>query len=425
MISPAGSAHPAAASTPRQTGEPQAAIIDAISGADHAPDPALRSAIDRALDLARLGVAHLGAVESTLVPTYRRAVAATDTAAVKAIALQIVGGVARIIDAQAHIERLVPEANTTPNAVRSSTPESDPFSSDPAELAPLIRIKAELDLALTTTVPTLAVQVSPQIFGDQPVAGLIEPPPTTREPLGYLAYESGLVIQLLEEADLIQSLISPSNPTQATSEPASDVGQRDAIDHLERWKSRPINFLFLVRVLTQRGAWQRMQGVESLRGHTADDLAKKVTAQTKETGTTADVGSLWDVDGAKDALTYGPTDWAVTDANALDVFDMLAKAEPRARAGLIKQLQRMGLLGRLCDNLPWGLVKQSGSPSMTVKRRACSSHTSPTRVAAGRWARCSRIRTIGTQMPSIHSSISVRSVRSTRSTRPTTRAKRG
>jgi hypothetical protein len=37
---------------------------------------------------------------------------------------------------------------------------------------------------------------------------------------------------------------------------------------------------------------------------------------------------------------------------------MLAKAEPRARAGFVKQLYRMGRLGALCEHLPWGQVKQ-------------------------------------------------------------------
>ena len=101
-----------------------------------------RSAIERALDLSGLGVAHLRAIETALLPAYRSAVAAMDTAAVKALALQIVGGVARIVDAQAQVVRLVPQADTSRHAAMTSTAETDPFTPDAADLATLTAAKA-------------------------------------------------------------------------------------------------------------------------------------------------------------------------------------------------------------------------------------------------------------------------------------------
>ena len=325
----------------------------AAQGRDH------RSAIERALALSRLGVAHLGAIETGLLPAYRRAVAAMDTAAVKALALQIVGGVARIVDAQVHVVRLVPQVDTGLHAARASTAETAPFPPDATELATLTATKAALDAAVLATVPKLAVQVSPQWFGDELVAGRApEPPPHVREVLVQLTYEAGLVVQLLEEADAIEALIQPVNAARGTSEQASEGARADAVDHLERWKSRPINFLFLVRVLTRRGVWQSMQGIQNVHGHTAAQLERKVFVQSKETGTTADVGQAWDAEEAHNALGYSTTDWKVTDEEASRVFEMLAKAEPRARGELVKQLHRMGRLGALCEHLPWGEVKQ-------------------------------------------------------------------
>jgi hypothetical protein len=331
----------------------------AASSAHATPTVAHRSALDRALALTQLGASHLEAIRTELVPAYRRAVAAIDSAAVKALALQIVGGVARIVDAQAHVVRLVPQVDTGPHAAMASTSETDAFAPNAAELGTLTAEKAALDAAVLATVPKLAVQVSPQWFGDHLVAGrAAEPPPHVREVLVQLTYEAGLVVQLLDEADTIAKLLQPVNEARGTSEPATNSARSDAVDHLERWRSRPINFLFLARVLTERGLWQSMQGTKNVHGHTAAELQRKVFAQSKETGATADVGALWDADDAHGALSYGTTDWKVTSEEASRVFDMLAQAEPRARGELVKQLYRMGRLGALCEHLPWGQVKQ-------------------------------------------------------------------
>lgn len=344
---------PAPSSEHARPPEPSQRTAAVAPGGEHC------SAIERAIDLSRLGEAHLGAIETALLPAYRRAVAAMDTSAVKALALQIVGGVARIVDAQAHVVRLVPQVDTGPHAARASTAETDAFTPDAAELTTLTATKAALDAAVLATVPRLAVQVSPQWFGEELVAGRApEPPPHVREVLVQLTYEAGLVVQLLEEADAIDALIRPVNEAHGTSEQATEGARRDAIDHLERWKSRPINFLFLVRVLTRRGLWQAMQGIQNAHGHTAVELERKVFVQSKETGTTADVGEAWDAEEAHRALSYSTTDWKVTGEEASRVFDMLAQAEPRARGELVKQLYRMGRLDALCEHLPWGLVKQ-------------------------------------------------------------------
>jgi Predicted lipoprotein of unknown function (DUF2380) len=335
-----------------------AAPSSATSSSGSAPSVP-HSAIDRAVALAKLGRAHLGAIESALVPAYRQAVGAMDTAAVKALALQIVGGAARIVDAQGQIVQLVPQVDTGPHAAHASTAATDPGPVDPGALEALAAQKTALDAAVLANVPRLAVQMSPQWFGDQLLAGRVpEPAPHVREVLVQLTYEAGLVVQLLEEADSIVALVNPTSEAQQTSEPTTDDARKEAVERLARWKGRPINFMFLQRALTRRGVWQVLQGVKDGRGRTAADLERKVFAQSKETGTTADVGEDWDANEAHDALSVGTTDWKVTDDEGTQVFDMLAKAEPRARGELVKQLWRMGRLAPMCEHLPWAMVKQ-------------------------------------------------------------------
>ncbi len=341
----AGAATASGAATPSGTGTGTAAIGTA--------------AIGRALDLCQLGLSHLDAIETALVPAYRRAVAAMDTPAVEALAWQVIGGVARIVDAQGQAVQLVPQVDTGPRAVMASTAKTDPGEPDPSQLTALTKAKASLDTAIHIRVPALAARVSPQWFGDELVAGRnAEPPPHVKQVLVQLAYEAETVVQLLHEAEIIARLVRPTDDVRGASEQATEGARAEALDRVERWRSRPINFLFLVRVLSRRGVWQELQGARNASGHTAEELQRKVTAQSRETGTTADVGALWDVDEAHRALSYSRTDWRITEDEATRVLEMLAQAEPRARAGLVKQLYRMGRLGPMCEHLPWGTVKQ-------------------------------------------------------------------
>jgi hypothetical protein len=318
-----------------------------------------RSAIDRARDLCRRGLQHLDALETVLVPAYRGAVGALDTRAVKALAGQIIGGVARIVDAQGDILRLVPQVDHGPRAAMASTGATDPGAPDPAQLGALEAAKAQFDGAVALRVPTMATRVSPQWLGDELVTGRVpEPPQHVGEVLVQLAYEAGLVVQLLEDADAIEALLRPSDPERRTSEPVTDAARAEALDHVEHWRSRPINFLFLRRVLVRRGLWEFLQGAQSVYGRTVAELERKVTTQAKETGTTADVGDRWDADEAHRALSYSGGDWQVTDDEASQVLEMLGGAEPHARGELVKQLHRMGRLRTLCEHLPWGAIKQ-------------------------------------------------------------------
>jgi hypothetical protein len=320
------------------------------------PPSTAPSALERARHVAQLGHAHMAALRTALLPAYRRAIAATDTTAVRALVMQIVGGVAQILEAQAHIVQLVPQADASPRAANASTAETDPGAPDDAALASLLADKAQLDDDVIAGLRELALQVSPQMFGDQPTAGTVEAVGTAHN-VERFVYEAGLVVQLLEEADAIQALAAPVDAARGTSERPAEGALTHASDRLAGWRSRPINFYFLARTLKQRGVWELLQGAKATDGQTLAAIENKVAKQAEQTGTTADVGS-WDVDEASTALAAGLPSWVVTESDAERMFSRLAEVEPRARAGLIKQLHRMALLDRLCTKLPWGMVKQ-------------------------------------------------------------------
>ena len=55
----------------------------------------------------------------------------------------------------------------------------------------------------------------------------------------------------------------------------------EAVDRLERKRSRPVNFFFLAAVLKKKGLWPEIQRVKSINGKTPDELERKVSAQAK------------------------------------------------------------------------------------------------------------------------------------------------
>ncbi|MCA9673993.1 MAG: DUF4157 domain-containing protein [Myxococcales bacterium] len=318
-------------------------------GAQAAPPRAM----DRATTLARFALQHLEAIQSTMVPAWTAAVSAMEPRAALEIAGHVIGGLTKIRDAEARLSELVPDVD--PKAPQVSTAETDTYT-DPADLALLIQLKAQLDTALSGSLPMMAVRLSPQMFDGEAVAGATEAPPKLRDLVSFVAFEANNVVELLDEANYIeQHLVMPTDE-EGRSVPANRDGLSEAVDRLERKRSRPVNFFFLAAVLKKKGLWPEIQRVKSINGKTPDELERKVSAQAKETGATADVG-FWDADSAHSSLTYGLTDWAVTDSDGSHVTNMLASAEPRARGELVMQLVRMDLLDRWASNVPWGHVQ--------------------------------------------------------------------
>ena len=311
---------------PDHEAAPVASALDAMAAASPAEMQLARS-------LVQLGLAHLQILQTTLLDAYHRAVSANDAPAARDLALQLVSGVSQVEHARDQI-------------------------GPGEELEPL---RAELDTAWQAAVSQLAVQVSPQVLGGALVAASPEPPPRAHVVhLGaeLVSREAGRVLELLEAAERIRSYVMPEGA--ATSEAAAPGDQLLAVTELERFTSRPIDALFLVAMLKRTGAWLELAQSRGGDGRTAAQALGNVQAQAAETGATVDLGSKWNAQAATDALSYGLTDWAVTDEEATRVMEMLQTASPQGRAALVKQLHRQGLLDRLVANVGWFSLQQIG-----------------------------------------------------------------
>lgn len=311
-------------------------------------------AMSRARSLVRLARTHLLTIESVLLPAYQGAVAATDTAAVRALVQQLVGGVARVIDAQAQLVKLVPQVDRKATAALASTAATDPGPLDAEQLAMLQADADALDRELIAAIGELVIKVSPQMFGVMPTAGFGSG--ASERTFVHFVSEAELVVELMGAADQIAALAVPTALTKNASRAADDAEQDRAVEQLSRWKSRPVNFYFLQRLLKQRGVWALIAGHDE-RGRTARELERLVDAQAQESGPSADLAA-WDEDGAGDTLGAGRLAWPVSDDRAVELFHHLTELDADARAGAIKQLASRGVLGRLCLALPWPAIKQ-------------------------------------------------------------------
>jgi hypothetical protein len=305
---------------------PAAPALDAMSAASPAEVQLTRS-------LVQLGIAHLQILQTTLLEAYHRAVSATDAPAVRDLASQVVNGIAQVEHARGQI-----------------APGED--------LEPL---RTELDTAWQAAVSLLAVQMSPQLLGGVLVVAAPEPPPRVHVVhLGaeLIASEAGRVLELLDAAERIRGYVMPEE--SATSQPAEPGDQLLAVAELERFASRPIDALFLAALLRRTGVWIELAQARGGDGRTATQVLGAVEAQAAETGATVELGPKWDAQEAAAALSYGVTDWAVTDEDATRVIEMLQQASPAGRGALIKQLHRGGLLDRLVENVGWYFLQQIG-----------------------------------------------------------------
>jgi hypothetical protein len=292
---------------------------------------------------------------ATLVPAFRRAVDALDPPA----ALQL---------AQAAIQGL-DAAGTGLERAEARGREADPYArtvSTPGQTAEAIPVEAwEVDEydALKAEIEQLAdevrrlghqmvIDMSPQVFRERAVLGSYQlPPGSDAEPLHTVIRESSTTVDLLITFVHVRQLLG-SDP-----EAASKEAKKEAVSKVEMWRSRPANFRFLYHLLLSEKLLDALWTVEGESGQQLRHTQGDVLDQARATGNFADVGA-WDSSEADKLLSRGLGDWAVTDEDAQRVFDMIASASPAARGKLVLQLDDMGKLGRLCDNLPWRWVEQ-------------------------------------------------------------------
>ena len=101
---------------------------------------------------------------------------------------------------------------------------------------------------------------------------------------------------------------------------------------LEPWKSRPIHFAFLVRVLSEESIWQAISTAKGKSGKTLEETNAAVAAQAAETGALADIGEL-DTESLQGLFGIDPTDPSRFEHGAPGIDDDIHDAVADRRTG--------------------------------------------------------------------------------------------
>lgn len=290
-----------------------------------------------------------------LVPAFRRAVDAIDPAgaiqlaqaAVNALAAAT-GGFARATERAAAGDPYA-RARCEPGA----PPDMTPISAGEIDEAASLRADVDgLGRQLHGLERHMLISMSPQVFRDRAVLGSCRiPPGAETNALEAVVRESSTTVDLLITFQRVRELLG-ADPAKASAD-----AKHQAVDAVQMWKSRPANFRFLYDLLAAEDLLDVLHDVSGSSHEVLRKTHGAVLDQARATGNFADVGT-WDAAKVDDLLSRGVTDWAITDDDAEDVLDMVASAAPAARAKLVLQLESMGKLGAMCDNLPWRRVKE-------------------------------------------------------------------
>lgn len=317
--------------------------------------------LDRGLLEGRQALQLIGLVRSMLFPAYRRAVDALDPGPALELARHVVGSVQVAEAGKQEVHTCLPVDD--PHRYQMSLPGQADLSE--AEIAQryneLVATRTQLDTDLTQLENELAVQIGPQMFRGQPVLGSYTQPTLGTQPTAYLSNEAAIAVELI--STVVQIRVT-ARATGASC-PMLDADQRTTIAGMvEPWRSRPVNFAFLVKVLREEGIWDALAQVRGQTGATLEQTNQDTIEQAKQTGALADVGELdtttltgiLGIDRTDPALLdHGPP--AIDDDAAMKVFEKLRTAAPEARGPLIRQIDQLRELGELCDHLPWQYVK--------------------------------------------------------------------
>jgi hypothetical protein len=281
-------------------------------------------------------------------PAYRRALDALAPGAALELARNIVGALE--VARAARREVFAVASGGGPHRFMVSVPGA-PEDSEPAiqaKWAELQGMRGRL-ASLPVVEAELMQQIGPQRFRGKPVLGGYVAPSTGDDVIGYLVSEASSAVELVSIVVQIRDLSGAHGAVC----PVLTAAQRQQIVQLvEPWKTRPINFAFLARALTELGIWHEIAMDKGHSGRTLAETQTAVAAQAKETGALADVGEL-DVE----TLTRMVGQLG-SDDRALDLFERIRDAAPNARGPLVRQIDRLGKLSSFCDHLPFASVKQ-------------------------------------------------------------------
>jgi hypothetical protein len=290
-------------------------------------------------------------VSEILVPTFRSARNAVDAIAAAEVAAT---AVAAVRQARAALSR-----------ARSRAADYDPARRVSSDLDSLLSLPlpAESDFALHSDLTVevdlraedldalergLSVELGPQEFRGETVAGAYRMPGAGDDVLNAVIREASMTVDLLATAAVMAD-------RAWGGELAS---MREAVGYAEQWESRPLNFYFLYRVAQHAVGdhWAALAAVPGPSGRRLPQVLGDVQDIGREFGIMTDVGAFRPAE-ADDLLSYTAGDWRISDEEAMQVFEMIASASPAARLPILESLDRHGRLDRLCANLPGAAVR--------------------------------------------------------------------
>jgi hypothetical protein len=372
-VSPAvGTPPPDSTQAPQNTGtiQPSPAAPENVSrlagdkpASDRLPAVNPPRSINRIINFAQQALDLTEFVRSTLFPAYRRAVDALDPIVATELARNVVGSIDLVEKLKSEV--ITATSDDDYHRFLVSVP-GEPDESEAVIAHKFGRLET-LKLELLVKVPVfeleLAVKIGPQNFRDRPVLDDYALPPISKNLTAYLASEAGAVVELLAT---VQQIRSVAEPQPGVSSPLTPERKQQIVTLVQPWQSRPVNFAFLVRVLSEEMIWQEVSEEESDEtSKTLTETSQEVRAQIQETGAFANVGEL-NTEKLKDLLfAPAPTEEdpdsdgasGLNDDTAQELFDKLGDAGPEARGPLIRQIDRLGMLDSFCRHLPWRSVK--------------------------------------------------------------------
>lgn len=341
-----------------------------------AAQPVRPRTLDSGLQRSQEATQLLTLIRATLFPAYRRAIDALDPLPALELARHVAGSLQVIEHDKQEILATLPSDDVHHYMVSI---EGQPEQTEDQIKTKFEKLQAE-KTALLTSVDALdaqlAVEIGPQMFRGKPVLGGYTKPTLGKDPVGYLTMEAGAAVELISVVAQVRDAAG-AKPGMC---PVLDAAQRQQIIGIvEPWKSRPVNFAFLVRVLQEEGIWDAVAHEPGKQDKTLEQTNASVLEQVQETGALADVGEL-DIDTLNglfgidrhDPLRFEQGPPAIDDDTAMQIFEKLRSAAPEARGPLIRQVEGMGELHELCSHLPWKYVEAIHDSVIDSDQRAAA-----------------------------------------------------
>ncbi len=290
-------------------------------------------------------------VPSALLPAYRNAVDALDMMAAIELSHAIVTAVDEVLTAHLEIDRAFP-ANAPERWHKSTddSPDGETEADIRGKWMNLRKQKAALEPETLAMKQAVAMKIGPRIFRGRPVMGGVEAPPAAllhRIPASYFASEAGTVVELIAVVLQARQLTGAGG---GACQPLDQATRQQVRNLIEPWRSRPINWAFLLMALADEGIWSEIANEPGADGKTLVDVNSEVVAQAARLGALADLPQ-------EDAARLGELTSKASDGSAKEAFDILKDAAPGVRGTFVRDLASRGRLDALCDHLPWQQVK--------------------------------------------------------------------